>query len=127
MVGISGIGVIGVVATVTSVRRTVIITVVAYRTIIANGRVRPVQRVIIVVNRECRRLPARGRRVAHGAIRRDGKRYVVGIGARIVIRRVTTGTSVGRVVIIALVACVAIIGNGNMCTGEGINGAVVKS
>ena len=71
MVGISRLRVISVVTTVASIRSRIVITVVAYRAIIANSCMRPVERIIIVVDRERRWLPARGRRVAHGAIRRE--------------------------------------------------------
>ncbi len=49
--------VVGVVATVAGVRGVRIIAVVAGSAVIGNGRMRPVQRVKSIVDRECGRLP----------------------------------------------------------------------
>ncbi len=54
----------------TGVRRAVVIAVVAGGAIIGYGRVRSVQSIIIAVDLETCRRPTRGRRMAHGAIRR---------------------------------------------------------
>ena len=53
----------------TGIGRIVVIAVVAGRAIVGNGNVRPVQNVIIVVNREGCRIPAGRSRMAHRTIR----------------------------------------------------------
>ena len=66
-----GGGVIAVVTGVAGIGRGIVITVVAGSTIAGNGRVRPVQGVIIIVNWEGGRFPTRRGGVAHRAIRWD--------------------------------------------------------
>jgi hypothetical protein len=99
--------------------RIVVIPIVAIHTT-CDGRVCPVQRIIIVVDRERGRFPTRLCRVAHRTVRRNGQRNVVRIEACVVIRRVTALTSVRRVVIIPVVTCIAVIGNRNMRPCEGV-------
>jgi len=64
MVGIVCLVVVCLVATHTGIRRVIIITIMASRAIVGYGRVRAVERIVIVVNGETRRRPAGGRRVA---------------------------------------------------------------
>ena len=78
----------------------VIITVMTRRTIIGNRGMCTVQSIIIVVYRERGRIPARCSRMAHCAIRRNAQRYVVRVGGLVKICRMTTRTSIGRIVII---------------------------
>ena len=47
----------------------VVIAVVASRTVVGNRNMRPVQSIVVVVNRESRRIPAGVRRMAHRTIR----------------------------------------------------------
>lgn len=86
---------IGCVATVAGIRRAIVIAVVASRAIVGNGRVRPVQGVIIAVNRECRGFPAGRCRVAHRTVGGDVQRRVVGVDTLVIIRRVA-GRTLGR-------------------------------
>ncbi len=60
--------------------------------IVGDDRVRPVQCVIIVVNWERGRFPARRSGMAHCAIRRDIQRYVVRVGRPVKIRSVAGRT-----------------------------------
>ena len=71
--------VVGVVATVAGIGRVVVVAVVAGCAIICNSRMRPVERVKSIVDRECRRLPAGHRGMARRTIRRDIQRHVVRI------------------------------------------------
>jgi len=86
----------------------------------------PVQRIIIVVDRERRRFPAGRRRVAHRTIRRKVQCYVVRIGCLIEIRAVTAVTSVRRVGESPVVTRIAIAGDRNVRARERINNTVVK-
>ena len=82
-------GVVRRVATIAGIRRGAVITIVASRAVIRNGRVCSVQRIIIVVDRERSRFPARRGRVAHRAIRREVQRYVVRVCRLVKIRGMT--------------------------------------
>ena len=118
--------VICLVTTHAGVRRIVVVPVVTSRAIIGNTRMCPVQIVIIVVNRECGRLPTRGGRVAHGAIRRDHQRSVIWIQTRVVIGRVATCASIGCIGIVAVVACITIGSDGYMRSCKGIYCTVIE-
>ena len=87
---------------------------------------RPVQYIIIVVDRERRRRPTGSCGVAHRAIRRQVQRHVVGIRGLIEIRTVTAVARVRRVRIITVVTGVAIIRNQCVSSCEGIHCIVVK-
>ena len=72
----------------TSIRGVVIIAVVTSGAIISNYGMSTVQGVIIIVNRECGRSPARSGCVAHRAVCRDIKRNVIWVGSLVEIRGV---------------------------------------
>ncbi len=114
------------VTTVTCVRRVRVVPVVTGRTIAGNSRVRTLQHVVVVVDRERSRIPARISRVAHRAIRRDVQRDVVGICCLVKISSVATRASIRRIGVVPVVAGITVICNGNMCASERINGVVVK-
>jgi hypothetical protein len=114
------------VTTRAGIRRIVVIAVVASRAIVRDCRVRPVQRIIIVVDRERRWFPARGGRVAHRAIRWDVQGYVVRVGRLREIGGVTAVTSIRRIGVIPLVTSVTIAGNRNVRSRKRINSTVVK-
>ncbi len=71
------------VTTCTSVWCVVVITVVASSAIIGDTGVRSVQRIVIIVNGECRRRPTRRCGVAHRAVGRNAQRHVVRIDAAV--------------------------------------------
>ena len=126
VVGIGCGVVIRRVTTITCIRRVVVIAVVTGCAIVRDRRVRSVQYVVIVVDRECRRRPTGFCGVAHRAIRRQVQRRVARIGALAVIRAVATVARVRRVRVIAVVARVAIARYRYVRTSEGIDGVVVK-
>ena len=63
--------------------------------------------------------------MAGGAICWKLPRHVVGVGRLIKIRRVATRAGVGRVVVVAVVAGVAIVGNGAVGPVQRVHGIVV--
>ena len=69
------------------------------------------QYIILVVDREGRWLPIWGRRVAKLAVRWDSERNVVRVRASVVVRRMAAVASIRRVVVIAVVAGRAIVGD----------------
>ncbi len=96
MVRIRRRGIIRLVATRTGVRRIRVVAVVAHGTVVRNRRVCPVQHVIVVVDRERRRRPARLRTVASRTIRRQPEHRMVGIGRLVVVGQVTGVAIQGR-------------------------------
>ena len=110
----------------TRIRRIVVIAVMADRTIIRYHCVRTVQLVIVIVNREGRRVPTRCCRMAHRAIGGNGQGCMIRIGSGGIFRRVTAGTGVWRVAVIAVVTSITIVGDRYVCTCKWINSAVVK-
>lgn len=127
MVGVCRLTVIGGVAAVASVGRVVVIAIVTSSAIIRDASVGPVQRIIIVVNREGGRLPARRCCVTHGTIRRYVQCRVLRVGALVIIGRMTTIAGIRGIVVIAVVTGVAIIRNRNMCSCKRINDIVIES
>ena len=99
---------------------------VAGGTIVGNRGMCPDQWVVIIVDREAGRFPAWSRGVTHRTIRWDHERNMVGIQTRIVIWRVTAHAGIGGVVVIAVVTGIAIICNGNVRPGEGIDSIVIE-
>lgn len=77
--GTVGRVVIGGMATKTGIRGIVVIPVVAGSTLIGNQSMCPIQRIIIVVDRECCRGPAGSCGVTHGTVRRNVQGYVIWI------------------------------------------------
>ncbi len=110
-----------------SVRRAVVIPVVTGSALVRDLGMRTVQRIIIVVNREGSRLPARRRGMAHRAIRRDIQGCVVRIGTSVVIGRVATRAGIGRIGIVPVVTSGAIAGNLGMSARQWIHRIVIKS
>ena len=107
-------------------RGIIVIAVVADRTIIGDHRMRAVQLVIIIVNRESRRVPAGRCRMAHRAIGGNGQGCMIRIGSGGIFRGVTARASVWCIVVVAIVTSVTIVGYRNVCTGKWINRIVVK-
>ena len=126
VIGIRCTAIVGGVTAIAGIGRCVIITVVASSTIIGNSGVCPVQRIIIVVNRERRRFPARSRCVAHGAVRRKAQRYVVGVHGLVKICCMATVTGIGCVGKIAVVTGITVICYGYVRSCERIDGIVVE-
>ena len=119
--------VISLVTTNTSIWRVVVIPIVAGGTIVGNGSVCPVQWIIIIVDREGRRFPARGCSVAHSTIRREHQRNVIWIETSVIIRRMTARTGVWGIIVIPIVAGIAIICDCGVGSGQRVECIVVKS
>ena len=85
-----------------------------------------IQLVIIIVNRESRRVPAGRCRMAHRAIGGNGQGCMIRIGSGGIFRGVTARASVWCIVVVAIVTSVTIVGYRNVCTGKWINRIVVK-
>ena len=115
MVGVHSSIVICLVTANAGIRCVVVIPVVAGGTICID--VRPVQHIIVVVDRECSRFPTRRRGMAHGTISRNVQQRMFRIEAGIVICLVTGYTGSGYVQIIPMVAGIAIVGNGQVRPG----------
>ena len=64
--------------------------------------------------------------MAHGTVRRQDQRCVIGVQTGIVIRGVATFAGIGRIVVVPMVAGVAIVGNGNMRASKWVNRVMVK-
>jgi len=105
MVGVGRLIVIVFVAAVASVRRAVVISVVATRTVIGNISVGAVEHEIVVVISKTCRAPPRLCSVATLAIRGQIKRLVVGVGSLVEIRLMAALT-IGGCALVA--SCVAI-------------------
>lgn len=115
------------VAAKTSVRRVVIIAIVASRTVVLDERMRPIQLVVIIVDREGRRHPIGVGRMAHRTIHWYGQRHMVWIGARIIIRLVAALAGIRCVTVIAAnVAKRTIIGDSRMCPCQWVKNCMVK-
>ncbi len=117
--GRSVVRVIGVVVIIfmtakTSVRRVVIITIMAERTVIRNDGVGTVQLPIIIMDRESRRHPVGIGGMTGSAIRGNTNSLVIGIGRLIIVRLVAAHTGIRRVIVIPVVAGHTIIGNRRM-------------
>ena len=118
--------IISLVTTYAGVRCIVVIAVVAGSAIVGNSRVCPIQWVVIIVDRESSRLPARRRSMAHGTIRWDHQSNVIWIQTRIVIRGMTARTGIRGVIVIAVVTGITVICNRNVRPGEWIDATVIK-
>ncbi len=94
MVGVGRLIVIRRMTPRTGIRRVVVVAVVAFGTIVRHGGMRSVERVIIVVNRKRRRLPAIGG-VATRAVGRYRQGCMARVGTLVVIRCVTGRTISG--------------------------------
>ena len=129
-----GCGVIGVcrgivvrrVAAKTSIRRGVVISVVAGGAIVGNDRVRAIQNIIVVVNSKSRWRPIWCGRVTTCAIGREIQGYVVRVRTLVVVRCMAPRASIWRVRIIAVVAGDTVIRDRHVRSGEGIDRLVIK-
>ena len=88
-----------------------IISVVASGAITGDSSMRPVQSIIIVVNRERRRFPTRSRGMTHSTVRREVQRYVVGVDRLVEICGMTTTASIWCIGVIAVVTSIAVVRN----------------
>ena len=111
----------------TGIRCIVIIAVVAGSTIIGNCSVRPVQGIVIIVNRESSRIPAGCCCMTHFTVSRYTERHVIRVGRLIEIGGVAAGAGIRRIRVIAVVTGITIVGYLYMCPGKGINHIVIKS
>ena len=119
---------VGVVAVEAGVRRVVVVPVVASGALVCNHCVSAIQWIKIIVQREGRRLPIGGRRVAEGAVVGQVQRYVVRIGGGIKIGGMAARTVGRRGCVVAVdVALRTFICYRNMLAGERPDGIVVKS
>ena len=112
--------VVVLVATGAGVGRVVVVPVVAVGTLTGDGRMRPGEGVVLVVDGESSRAPAGIGGVAVVAVHRQAQLGVIGVGSVVVILGMATGTGIGRVRVVAIVAVSALIGDGRMCPGERI-------
>ena len=110
----------------TSIRRIVIISVVAGGAVIGNDCVCSVQHVIIIMDRKISRHPVRVCRMTGSAIRGEAQRLMVRVHTLAVILCMTAVTGIRRIVVVPVVTGGAIIGNSHMSTGKRINGIVVE-
>ena len=113
-------------APIASIGRVVIIAVVASCTIICNGSMCPFQRIIIVVNRESRRLPPRCSGMTSSTIGRNIEGRVVRVGRLGIIRIMAAVAGIGRIGIVSVVTTCTVVGNGSVCAGKRVNGVVVE-
>lgn len=104
---------------IAGVWRIIVITIVTIGTV--KTGMCPVQLVITVMNREGGRLPAGGRGMAHRTIRWDDQDNVIWIQTCVVIWGMAAFTGIGRVVVIPMVTSIAIVGNGYVRSGEGVD------
>ena len=118
--------VIGSMASETSRRRVVVISIGV--ALIATGAcVCAGERPVRIVYRKRSRRPVGCGGVAGRTVVGQVQRHVVGITAGVVIRLVATIAGIGRGGVVPVVAGIAVTGNRNMCTGKRINSVVVKS
>ena len=122
MVRIAGLEIIVVMAAIAGIRRADVVALVAGVTVIGNLRVRSSNGINGIVVKH-RRRPGRFR-VAGGTIRRQLSGYVIGVRRRVVIIGMTAVTSIRRVVVIAVVAGSAVIGDSRMCPVQRVKSIV---
>lgn len=127
MVRIGGLGIICRVASVTSIRCAIVITIVASCAIIGNDGVRPVQHIIIIVNRERGWLPIWRCGMAHRTIRRQVERHVIGVSRLVEIGCMATAAGIWRIGIIAVVTRITIVGYRYMRTCKRVDRIMVES
>lgn len=117
VVGICRGIVIGLVAPIAGVRRICIVTIMANITIVRNSKVGTGKWIDGAVI-ECRRHPGR-LRMADRTIGWELLGLVIGVGRLVIIREVATNTSGWRIIVIAVVAGDAVVGNGSVRAIEG--------
>ena len=89
-----------------------IITVMTTFAIIGDSRMRAVQSIVIIVNRETCRFPTCRSGMANGTIGRDIQGYVVGIGRCVEVCGMAAVAGIRRGSVVALVAGIAVRSNG---------------
>lgn len=109
VVGVVGIVVIRLMASVTGVGRIVVVALVTGKTIVCNIGVCALQDIIVVVDGERGGGPSRLGGVAIGAVLRDVQCHVPWIGGTVVIRQMAAYALVRSIVVIPLVAGKAIV------------------
>ena len=118
---------IGQVAAYTSVRGIAVVAVVAGGTVIGNGRVRTIERiVVVVVGKSCRR-PAGLGGVAARTVVAEAQRHVVGVAGLVKISRMAACTGIRRVVVVPVVTGSTLVGNNGVPACEGVKVVMVKS
>lgn len=125
VIGVGRLVIIRCMATRAGIWRVGVIALVAGSAIIGNGRMRAVKRVIIVVDRKRGRRPAAGR-VTTCTIHRQRQRGMAWIRRLVIIRRMTAGTRIRCVGVIAMVAGVAIHRDGGMHARQRIKIIVIE-
>ena len=125
MVGVGRLIIVADMTAGTGIWRAVVIAVVAGGAIIGNSGMRAVQGIIIVVNSKACRLPT-GRSMAGCAVRRNSECGMAGVGALVIVRRMTACAGIRRVGIVAVVAGIAVVGNACVRAGQRVNRAMVK-
>ena len=113
MVRVGRLVVIGLVATFAGIRRVVVIPIVTDRTVIGNSDVCSGKWInrFVVEGGGCPSVFI----VAGGTIHRELQGNVVGVRRLVVIVEVTAVARVGRIVVVAVVACRTIVGYDGMC------------
>jgi len=126
VIRVGGLVIVVNVTTVASVWCVVVISIVTSRTIVRNNGMSAIEHIIVIVVCKRSRIPTGVGCVARFTICRKCQVYVIWIGGLIVIGLVAASTSIRRVVVIAVVTSVAIIGNFYVCSGERIERTVVE-
>ena len=102
VVGVGGIFILTLMASVTSVRCVVIVAIVASSTLICNGGMSAIQCIIIIVDREVGRFPVGLGCVAHGTVGWYGQRSVIRVGALVKIILMAACAGVWCIIIVAV-------------------------
>ena len=126
MVWIGGLGVLRIVAAVAGIGCIVVIAVVTSCAVVGNRGMCAIQGIERIMNRETCGFPTGRGGVAHGAIHGEIELRVVGIACLGIICVMTTVAGVWRIVKVAVVAGITIVGNGDMRTGKRINRTMIE-
>ena len=111
---------------ITSIGCVIVIPVMASRTIICNYGMCPVQSIVIIVDRECSRLPTRIGCMTHGAVGRYSQIDVIWIATAIVCRGMTARTGIGCIIVIPVMACRTIVRDRNMRSCKRVHRAMIE-
>ena len=109
MVGICGCVIVCQVTAYTGVGRIVVIAVMTGSTVIGNGRMRAIERIVIVVVGKRCRCPAGLGGVATGTVIAKAQGYVVGVAGLVEVRCMAARTGVGGIGVISVVTSRAVI------------------
>jgi hypothetical protein len=107
VIGIGGSLVFAIVAAITSIRRVIVIAIMALSTIIGNGSMGTIQWIIIIVNCKGRRSPTWGCGMAACTICRQTEGSVVGVDS---------GCKIGIMAAITFIWCIAVAAAVTLCT-----------